>query len=230
MAERTVSFLCMVVAVVARSGKQTRRALVLPNINASRPSFATAASICRFAFADEYPIRSPMVVADYIISQAAGKSYVEVGTRQGDLFKCVQPYTRHAFAIEMDQDYCRALRRRGIQVACSTFETVADALLLPVQVFFWFVWPPELSEGWIRRLWSLPRAVGEKATVLVGFDGHIPEDMRFLPLLVAHYGGTVERIFFDEGGAVMLMRATCAPYNPNPNPNLNPNLNYPNQP
>ena len=221
MAQLTFRLLCMAGAVVARSGNASQYQLdqwlkrlrvkgqdpkTHPpdpgRINVSRPSFATAPSICRFATADEYPIRSPMVVADYIISQTAGKSYVEVGTRQGDLFKCIQPYTRHAFAIEMEQNYCHALRRRGIQVACSTFETVADKLLLPVQVFFWFVWPPELSEGWIRRLWSLPRAVGETATVLVGFDGHIPEDMRFLPLLVAHYGGTVERIFFDEGGTV----------------------------
>ena len=221
MAQLTFRLLCMAGAVVARSGNASQYQLdqwlkklrvkgqdpkTHPpdpgQINVSRPSFATAPSICRFATADEYPIRSPMVVADYIISQTAGKSYVEVGTRQGDLFKCIQPYTRHAFAIEMEQNYCHALRRRGIQVACSTFETVADKLLLPVQVFFWFVWPPELSEGWIRRLWSLPRAVGETATVLVGFDGHIPEDMRFLPLLVAHYGGTVERIFFDEGGTV----------------------------
>ena len=191
---------------VAKAGHD---ASSLAALNVSRPSFAVAPSICwnlpafdKGATADEYPIRSPMVVADYIISQASGKSYVEVGTRQGDLFKCVEPYTRHAFAIEMEEDYCRALRGRDIQVSCSTFETVADTLLLPVQVFFWFVWPPELSEGWIRRIWSLPRAVGTTATVLVGFDGHIPEDMRFLPLLVGHYGGTVERIFFDEGGEV----------------------------
>ena len=149
MMRRNVAFLlCLAGVVVARKPNNTFPA----RLNVSRPSFASAPSICKFTRADEYPIRSPMVVADYIISQAVGKSYVEVGTRQGDLFKCVQPYTTHAFAIEMDNNYCHALRRRDIQVLCTTFETVPVKKLLFVQVFFWFVWPPELSEKWIRRL------------------------------------------------------------------------------
>ena len=81
MAQLTFRLLCMAGAVVARSGNASQYQLdqwlkrlrvkgqdpkTHPpdpgRINVSRPSFATAPSICRFATADEYPIRSPMVV------------------------------------------------------------------------------------------------------------------------------------------------------------------------
>lgn len=39
-------------------------------------------------------------------------------------------------------------------------------------------------------------------SVFIGFDGHIPEDMRYLPLLLSRYNGSVDRLFFDEGGAL----------------------------
>jgi len=125
---------------------------------------------------------------------------MEIGTRNGDVSKCVAQFTRRAFAVESDQRYCARLAQRKIEVECTRFEKVSDARLLDVEVYFWFVWPPNLSEGWLRRLWKLPRPSNMSTTVLVGFDGHVPEDMRYMPLLVAHYGGSVDRVFFDEGG------------------------------
>lgn len=38
--------------------------------------------------------------------------------------------------------------------------------------------------------------------MLIVYDTHIPEDMRYLPLLVAQYNGTVDRLFFNEGAAI----------------------------
>ena len=38
------------------------------------------------------------------------------------------------------------------------------------------------------------------------YDGHVPEDMRYLPLLASQYRGQVDRIFFDEGSAVTSAR------------------------
>ena len=172
--------------------------------HSERPSYSVGSSLCHglpgfsSGVADHYPIRSPLVVADFLIHNAEGKTFAEIGTRNGDVSKCVAQFTKRAFAVEMEASYCARLVQRGIEVECMRFERVPDKRLVGVDVFYWFVWPPELSEGWLRRLWTLPRADNASATVLVAFDGHIPEDMRFLPLFVAHYGGSVERIFFDE--------------------------------
>ena len=122
--------------------------------------------------ADHYPIRSPLVVADFLIHNVEGKTFAEIGTRNGDVSKCVAQFTKRAFAVEMEESYCRRLVQRGIEVDCTRFEKVPDKRLVGVDVFFWFVWPPELSEGWLRRLWTLPRADNASATVLVAFDGH----------------------------------------------------------
>ena len=176
--------------------------------HSDRPSYSVGSSLClglpvfSSGVADPYPIRSPLVVADFLIHNAEGKTFAEIGTRNGDVSECVAQFTKRAFAVEMDERHCARLVQRGIEVECMRFERVPDEKLLGVDVFYWFVWPPILSENWLRRLWTLPRADNASATVLVAFDGHIPEDMRFLPLFVAHYGGSVERIFFDEGGEI----------------------------
>ena len=175
-----------------------------------RAAYAVGSSLClglpafSEGVADPYPIRSPLVIADYLIDHAKGKTFAEIGTRNGDVSKCVAQFTKRAFAIEVDERHCARLVQRGIDVECKRFENVDDGKLLGVDVFFWFVWPPILSENWLRRLWTLPRPdnTSTTTTVLVAFDGHIPEDMRFLPLFVSHYGGSVDRIFFDEGGEI----------------------------
>ncbi len=107
---------------------------------------------------------------------------------------------RSSFAIEMEETYCASLRRRGIGVDCRSFEQVPDSTLATVEVFFWFVFPPTLSEGWLRRLWKLRRPANITTTVLIGFDSHMPPEMRYLPLLTTHYYGSVHRLFYDEGG------------------------------
>ena len=154
-----------------------------------------------FSFGKNLDIAKEITELGHFIIFNSSKTFAEIGTRNGDVSKCVAQFTKRAFAVEMEESYCRRLVQRGIEVECMRFEKVPDQRLVGVDVFFWFVWPPELSEGWLRRLWTLPRADNASATVLVAFDGHIPEDMRFLPLFVAHYGGSVERIFLTRTSA-----------------------------
>lgn len=74
-----------------------------------------------------------------------------------------------------------------------------------IDVIMWFVWPPTLSEDWLRRLWKhrfKNRKHAQNLTVLIPYDTHIPEDMRYLPLLSGRYNGQIERLFFDEGGSL----------------------------
>jgi hypothetical protein len=175
-----------------------------------------------FSTKDLYPIRSPLVVADYVISHAKGRNVVEVGTRNGDLSACIAHFAHKFIAVEIEQSYCDSLRARGLHVLCKDWNKVnMDDDLPPVDVIMWFVWPPILSETWLRRLWqwrrhSHPTHKGRQGmhnstevrntTLLICYDGHIPEDMRYLPLLASHYGGQVDRLFFDEGGAITSSR------------------------
>jgi hypothetical protein len=161
-------------------------------------------------------------VADYVISHAKGRNVVEVGTRNGDLSACIAHFAHKFIAVEIEQSYCDSLRARGLHVLCKDWNKVnMDDDLPPVDVIMWFVWPPILSETWLRRLWqwrrhSHPTHKGRQGmhnstevrntTLLICYDGHIPEDMRYLPLLASHYGGQVDRLFFDEGGAITSSR------------------------
>jgi hypothetical protein len=152
-------------------------------------------------------MRSPLILADYVISLAKGRNVVEIGTRNGDVSKCIAHHARKFTAVEMEVSYCKSLTARGLSVMCKNWETVdLDVdLPAPVDVVMWWVWPPTLSEKWLRQLWQWHQrqhSSGHNTTVLVVHDGHIPEDMRFLPLLAAQYRGEVDRVFFDEGGAI----------------------------
>ena len=178
-----------------------------------RPGTSVCPTVPKFRTADTYPTRSPLLLADYVIAAAKRHSagnVVEVGTRNGDLSACIDHFVNKFTAVEMDESYCRSLRKRGLTVLCKDWHKVDmdEDIPGPVDVVFWFCWPPTLSEPWLRRLWEWrlqPRAAGKRArntTVLISFDGHVPEDMRYMPLLVAQYRGEVDRVFFDEGGAI----------------------------
>lgn len=187
-----------------------------------RPGTSVCLTLPGFSTKDLYPIRSPLVVADYVISHAKGRNVVEVGTRNGDLSACIAHFAHKFIAVEIEQSYCDSLRARGLHVLCKDWNKVnMDDDLPPVDVIMWFVWPPILSETWLRRLWqwrrhSHPTHKGRQGmhnstevrntTLLICYDGHIPEDMRYLPLLASHYGGQVDRLFFDEGGAITSSR------------------------
>ena len=90
--------------------------------------------------ANKFPIRSPLLVADYLISKMAGKTYVEIGTRDGDIFDCVAPHAKQAISIEMDPAYCRSLRQRGHTVVCGQLNASSAANILPnADVYFWWI-------------------------------------------------------------------------------------------
>ena len=216
-------------------------------------------SFCRnltgFRTVDTYPMRSPLVLADYLVTTLGKESKLaEVGTRNGDLSDCLTRVIKSYFAIEIDQrcataqlpillasytyaarSYCRSLERRKIPVMCVDFDKTDLAApefldinapeFLDINAFFWFTWPPQLSEKWLRRIWKacptpncrtavsiahstiyrgcqVTAARTTELSVFVAFDGHIPEDMRYLPLLADRYNGTIARLFFDEGGPI----------------------------
>ena len=63
-----------------------------------------------FSIEDLYPVRSPLVVADFLAEHVRGKRFVEIGTRNGDVLSCVSHAASQVTAIEMDDKYCSKLR------------------------------------------------------------------------------------------------------------------------
>lgn len=170
-------------------------------------SWQPPASVCLnlpgFKAIDEYPIRSPLSVADFLVPAVKNHSFCEIGTRNGDIISCLRHFSRTATAVEMDKDYCKKLRGRGISVICKPIEEVTESELGGCEVYFW--WPMfanTQNEAWLSQLINMHKRLKSPATVYIAHDTHWDNDMATLPTLVNSHGGSVSRVFFDEGGDV----------------------------
>ena len=80
---------------------------------------------------DTSPIRSPQAVHTALAQRFAGRSIVEIGTRNGDGMACFARVARSAVAIELSQPYCAKLQvraaalreqqNRGFNVSCGSY-------------------------------------------------------------------------------------------------------------
>ena len=172
-----------------------------------RPTWKAGESVCPslpgFVTADLFPIRSPLIVADYLSNLVKGRSYAEIGTRNGDVMGCVSQFAKSVTAIEMDPGYCKKLRARGFGVACQRLEQIPMEDFPVADVYYW--WPSDAmgqNELWLRIVSRALRFRQAKASIFIGFDAHWQPDLQVLPTLLSKYNGTVERLFFDEGGKV----------------------------
>ena len=183
-----------------------------------RAPFAVAQSMCRaanFTPLDIYPIRSPLVVADLLLPHVRNKVYVEIGTQQGDLLKCLSYYAARVMAVERDPATCRRLRRRGIEVAlCDDLrlETIERARaenrsIVPIaDVYYWWLHPGDNKNMLSHLSHALERA-NKSASVFFGMDPHL-DDMRHVASQLERLKrpggyrrpgtGNVSRLFFDE--------------------------------
>ena len=185
------------------------------------PTFGAAASRCDalpgFTAQDVFPVRSPLVVADHLIDLVQGKAFGEIGTRNGDIMGCVSRFAASVTAVEMDAQYCRALRARGFTVLCRDFMSLRPHEFPVVDVLYWW---PQMSwaqnEAWMEHTAAAYEALNRTVTVVVGFDSHWAADMVSLPRMMRKYrGSAVRRLLFDEGGSwqdmLKLMRAEFRP-------------------
>ena len=77
------------------------------------PCSARAARPCqKFEVIDTFDIRAPMAVAERLAELAHNRSYVEIGSRHGDIFECVAHHAARAAVVEADASYCAILRER----------------------------------------------------------------------------------------------------------------------
>ena len=103
---------------------------------------------------DAPPVRASYAVMDHVAALAAGKSFVEIGSRHGDLIDCVSHVTNSAVTIEADRTYCPTLRARAatssgrFSSVCAFFSTTLHPM--PAADLY-FTWVQQVA-------WSLPRA------------------------------------------------------------------------
>jgi hypothetical protein len=142
-----------------------------------RPTWQAGDSMCRalpgFHTEDLYPIRSPLIVADYLAEQVRGRRFCEIGTRNGDVMGCVSKFAASVTAIEMEENYCNKLRSRGFGVACKKVEDIPPTEFPTADIYYW--WPSDAAgqnELWLRIVARALRAQGRRATVFIGFDSH----------------------------------------------------------
>ena len=137
---------------------------------------------------DSYPIRSPLVIADFLAPLVAGKVYTEIGTRNGDHVACLKAFASRATAIELNVNNCRRLRKRGVSVLCQGVETVLPHKMPPTDVYFW--WPMAAqfqNEVWLRQMIHIHQQSGKRAVAFIAHDNYWPSDMESLATLRRHY-------------------------------------------
>lgn len=160
---------------------------------------------------DPVPVRSPQRVHSMLAAQFAGKSIVEIGTRNGDGMMCFSRLARSAFAIEYDESYCKKLRERQQQdssrgpherqarfhVRCGDYRTqhIPNA-----DIFTWWQQLPHLSNEAVlnnlRKL-QLQGRVSKHAIAIMLFDHKWTTDMIDWRRL-HHMANWSARIAFDE--------------------------------
>jgi hypothetical protein len=68
------------------------------SVETTRATFTPGTSICRqlpsFETVDDYPIRSPLAVADFLAPIVAGRRFTEIGTRNGDIMSCLAHFAQ----------------------------------------------------------------------------------------------------------------------------------------
>jgi hypothetical protein len=130
-------------------------------------------SLAGFKPVDEYPTRSPLAIADYLAPLVSGRSFCEIGTRNGDIMACLSHFASEVTAIELDKTYCKKLTQRGFRVLCKPVESVSAEQLPHAQVYFWWpMWSPDQNERWLRQLIGAHHTLRRNATAYIAHDTH----------------------------------------------------------
>lgn len=154
---------------------------------------------------DVYPIREPMVVAEYMNPIALGKIFVEIDNpKSGDIAKCISKSARHTYVIENDKKNCLSLTSRNIDVICNQLNRFTyNTTLIKADVYYWWS-QPGMNLPYIRWIRDFLYERQLEADVYFAFDSHMTEDVlqiaKQLKFLKYKFGNrsTIKRLLFDE--------------------------------
>ena len=159
---------------------------------------------CRDAVAqpvDASPARSPQAVHSKIAHLVAGKSLVEIGTRNGDGMMCFARVAASVSAIEFDKEYYRKLEARAkshsitLDVQCQDYHHAT----LDADFITWWQQKPLTNRGALRTL-KRNQCIGlvrESAEAILLFDHSWKNDVRDLERSKKLFAWT-EVVPFDE--------------------------------
>ena len=198
--------------LIARQNAALRLRRQMQPVNISRHLLAQTGavrsgclSLPGYSTIDKYPTRSPLLIADFIANEALarGGGVCEIGTRHGDLTRCLKHFVHNITAIELVVEYCNALRKAGISVLCQAIETVTPKLLASAQCdtyFWWAMNAATQSEKWLRHLVHAHATRGSTASVFIVYED-TEADLLSLRVTFPKYGGVhIHRVLFDEAG------------------------------
>ena len=150
---------------------------------------------------DASPVRSPQTVHSKIAEVVAGKSLVEIGTRNGDGMMCFARVAASVSAIEYDKEYCRKLEARArsqsitLDVQCQDYRRAT----LDADFITWWQQKPLTNRGALRTL-KHHQCIGrvrESAEAILLFDHSWGNDVQDLERLKSLFTWT-EVVRFDE--------------------------------
>ena len=93
--------------------------LGLPLLLEAALAFATRPGAC---LGGAFGVPWPVAATTCAVPAQAGRSFCEIGTRNGDAMSCLSHFTKQLTSVEMDEGYCTKLRSRGISVVCDNVE------------------------------------------------------------------------------------------------------------
>lgn len=97
-----------------------------------------------------------------VLKELKELSYVEIGSRNGDLSACLSHFARKVIVVEAEKPYCAALRARNLTVLCHRVTRENVALLPTADVYFWWMFPSlnlELARMVHSAIWWRATAV-----------------------------------------------------------------------
>ena len=150
------------------------------------------------------PVRASFAVMDHVARLAAGRSFVEIGSRHGDLIDCVSHVTSSAVTIERDHSYCPTLAQRAtasqgrFRSICAAFSSTLDPM--PAADLY-FTWIQHYLNVWFLawlRMQQLRGAVPRGAKLAMGFsdEGYMAEHLCWLSL--KRFADSWQNIYYDE--------------------------------
>ena len=167
---------------------------------------------------DPSPVRSPQAVHTALLPHIAGKTLVEIGTRNGDGMACFSRVAASAVAIELDEKYCEKLRGRsraqttttssggggGTAASTGNFSVLCqdyrNACIRDADIVTWWQQLPHLSNmAGLAHLARMQRRglLKPSAEAALLFDNKWRTDMTSFKQL-KEYSRVRQRIAFDE--------------------------------
>ena len=152
---------------------------------------------------DAPPIRASLRVMEHVASLAAGRSFVEIGSRHGDLIDCVSHLTSSAVSIEGDHHYCKTLKRRADasggrwSTVCTMFTSETNPM---PRGSLYFTWVPHYLDVPFLFAFAAQQARGgipNSSRIAVGFDMHHPPEVRCWRA-IRRFSESHTRVAFDE--------------------------------